>query len=277
MKTQLAYLGASLLLAASVQAADVTEQNSWQRAYPVTTGSPKLFVRNVFGNVTVRTGNIREIVVAVNERRSAPTRAELDESKKRLQLHTEATSEGASFVVEDPDRDSTRIELCRQCRVEYEFDITVPADAQVDVGTITDGRVEVTGVRGAVSARNVNGPVAVAGVAQCSQIESVNGALDVSFVRAPGNDCALKTINGDITVGLPANAGLDAMLSVTHGKLESDFDIEPLTSAPKVEREERDAGFLYRIDHKAGVRLGAGGPTFTFASLNGDVRFIKNK
>jgi hypothetical protein len=276
MKT-LTYLGASLLLVGSAHAADVTEENAWQRAYPVGTATPKLFVRNVFGNVTVRAGNTREIMVAVSERRSAPTHAALEESKTQLQLRTEATSEGVSFVVENPDRHSTRTELCRQCRVEYEIEITVPANAQIDVGTVTDGRVEVNGVHGAVSARNVNGPVAVAGVAQCSNIESVNGALNVSFVRAPGEDCALKTINGDITLGLPANAGLDAMLSVTHGELQSDFDIEPLTATPKVEREQRDSGYLYRIDQKAGVRLGAGGPTFTFASLNGDVRFVKNK
>lgn len=276
MNTYSCILGASLMALSSIAAAEVSEQNAWQRAYPVTNSKPKLFVRNVFGNVSVRAGNAKEIVVAVSERRSAPTRAALDEAKERLQLHTEATSEGVSFVVEDPNQGSVRTELCRQCRIEYEFDITVPAETQVDVGTVTDGRVDVMGVRGAVSARNVNGPVAVAGLAQCSQIESVNGALDVSFTRAPDKDCALKTINGDITLGLPANAGLDAMLSVTHGELRSDFDIEPLAATPTVDREERDSGSLYRIDQKAGVRLGAGGPTFTFASLNGDVRFVKN-
>ena len=277
MKPHLACLGASLFIVGSVHAADVTEQNTWQHTYPMSTSTPQLSVRNVFGNVTVRAGNTREIIVAITERRSAPTQAALEESKTQLRLHTEATQDGASFVVDNPNQGSVRTELCRRCRVEYEFDITVPMEAQVDVGTVTDGRVEVTGVRGAVSARNVNGPVAVAGLSECSKIESVNGALNVNFARAPGKDCALKTINGDITVGLPASAGLDAMLSVTHGELESDFDIEPLTATPQVEREQRDSGYLYRIDQKAGVRVGAGGPTFTFASLNGDIRFVKNK
>ena len=277
MKISLLILSASVLFAANASAADVVEQNSSQRTFPMSSAHPSLYVRNVFGNVTVRAGTTREIVVALTERRSAPSRELLEESTRQLQLHTLADSDGVKFVVEDTDRGSRRTELCRHCRVEYEFDITVPTGAQVDVGTVTDGRVEVSGVRGPLAASNVNGPVSVSGAAECSSIESVNGALQVEFARAPGENCAIKTVNGDITIALPANAGLDAMLSMGHGDVQSDFDVEPIAVAPIVDRERRDSGVLYRIDQRAGLRLGAGGPTFTFASLNGDMRFTKKQ
>ena len=45
----------------------------------------------------------------------------------------------------------------------------------------------------------------------------------------------------------------------------------------KLDKRARDDGFSYRIERPAGVRVGTGGPTFTFASLNGDVRILKNK
>jgi DUF4097 and DUF4098 domain-containing protein YvlB len=123
----------------------------------------------------------------------------------------------------------------------------------------------------------VNGPIAVRDANDCSTIESVNGALDVVFARKPNESCSIKTINGEITVGLPAGAGLDAILSVAHGNIESDFDVEPIALPVKLDKRARDDGFTYRMEQAAGVRVGTGGPTFTFASLNGDVRILENK
>ena len=143
--------------------------------------------------------------------------------------------------------------------------------------TITDGRVDVAGVRGPVNAGNVNGAVAVSGVSECSNIESVNGTLEVMFARAPSTNCNLKTINGAITVGLPPGSGLDAILDLGHGEIETEFDVDGMAVPPKVEKSQQQDYWRYRVQQSAGVRVGAGGPTFTFASLNGDVRILKNK
>jgi hypothetical protein len=278
MNTNAYGIGLVALLACGVSAADpISEQKTSQHIYPVSANAPRLYVRNIWGNVTVRAGVAREISVTISERRSAPTQQLIEQSKTQIRLETEASNAGVSMIVDDPDRTDGRSDLCRGCHVDYQFDISVPADAQIDVGTVTDGRVDVTGIRGPVNARNVNGPVAVKGLNDCSKIESVNGALDVMFARAPGENCSIKTINGRITIGLPANAGLDAILSVTQGDIESDFDVEPMTLPAKLEKQEQDDRFGYHIEQPAGVRIGAGGPTFTFASLNGDVRIRKNQ
>jgi hypothetical protein len=87
----------------------------------------------------------------------------------------------------------------------------------------------------------------------------------------------IETINGEITVGLPAGTGLNAILSINHGGIESHFDVEPMMLPVKMKEEEREDRYDYRIVQPAGMRLGAGGPTFTFASLNGDVRIRKNE
>jgi hypothetical protein len=278
MKTQLAIIGLLVLLSGGTSAAeDISEQKTWQQTYATGSASPRLYVRNVWGNVTVRAGTAGEIAVTVNERRAAPTQELLEKSKTLIRLDVETTSDGVSMVVGNPDRDERRTDTCRGCRIEYQFEIAVPTGTHVDVGTVTDGRVEVSGVRGPVSASNVNGPVRARDLSDCANIESVNGALDVVFARAPSENCNLKTINGRITVGLPANAGLDAMLSMVHGEIESDFDVEPMTLPAKVDKQQRDDRMGYRLEQPAGIRVGAGGPTFTFASLNGDVRIVKNK
>ncbi len=278
MNTKWSSVGVLALLACHVEAAEpVGEQHTWQQSYPMTSSSARLLVRNIWGNVTVRAGATRDIVVTAYERRSAPTQALLEESKEQVRLDVRADSGSVALVVGDPQRLAGRSDLCRGCRLDIQFEIAVPPGTQVDVGTVTDGRVDVTGVGGLINAHNVNGPVAVSNVNECTNIESVNGALDVTFARAPAEDCTIETINGTITVGLPANAGLDAVLSVTHGSVESEFEVQPIAVPTLRETQSSAARFSHRIEQFAGVRLGGGGPTFTFASLNGDVRILKNK
>lgn len=278
MRMLVSSFGAIAMLMSSVSlAAPVSEQKTSQYTYPVSSPAPSLFVRNIWGNVTVRAGDAREITVTLTERRTAPTRASFERSKELIRLEVEASGEGVSMVVRDPHHRDGRAELCHDCRVDYHFEISAPPDTQIDVGTVTDGRVEITGIRSPVNARNVNGPVEASELSSCEKIESVNGALDVQFAQAPRTDCAIETINGGITVGLPPDSGLDAILSINHGDIESDFDVVPMTLPAKVEKQEHDDRYGYRIVQQSGVRLGAGGPTFTFASLNGDVRILKIK
>lgn len=278
MNTPAAALGFLALLACGTAAAAVTDQKTWSDTYPVTAAVPKLLIDNIWGNVRVRTGAAREIVVTVDEKRSAPTQELFELSKQTIFLDVQADAAGVAMVVNKPESTAgRRIDRCRNCRVDYQFEVTVPAGTQVDVSTVTDGGIDVAGTGGSVSASNVNGPVAAKDLQDCAAIESINGAVDVSFVRAPSHDCSIKTINGDITLTVPGGAGFDAALSMMQGKVVSEFDLEPLALPAKVEQKNEDGHFVYRIGQAAGVRLGSGGPTFSIESLNGDLRIRKSK
>ncbi len=257
--------------------AAVTEQKTWSDAYPVTAAAPKLLIDNIWGNVRVRTGAGREIVVTIDEKRSAPTQELFELSKETIYLDVQADDAGVSMIVGKPEPMAGRRDRCRDCRVEYQFEVLVPVGAQVDVSTVTDGGIDVVGTSGPVSANNVNGPVVATDLQDCVEIGSVNGAVDVSFARAPTHDCSIKTINGDITLTVPGGAGLDAALNMMGGDVVSEFDLEPLAMAPKVEQRSEDGAFVYRVAQAAGIRLGAGGPTFNIESLNGDLLIRKSK
>ena len=276
MKTQ-AGLGLLALLACTAASAAVTDQKTWSDAYPVSAAVPKLLIDNIWGNVRVRSGAAREIVVTVSEKRSAPTQELFELSKEMIYLDVQADDAGVSMVVGKREHLSGRRDRCRGCRVDYQFDVTVPPGTQVDVSTVTDGGIDVAGTGGPVNASNVNGPVAAKDLQDCAQIESVNGAVDVSFVHAPSHDCSIKTINGDITLTVPGSAGLDAALSMMQGEVMSEFDLESLALPAKVEQTQQDGRFVYRVEQAAGIRLGKGGPTFTIESLNGDLRIRKSK
>jgi hypothetical protein len=268
----------ALLALAGNAAAAVTDQKTWSQSYPVTAAVPRLLIDNIWGNVRVRIGTAREIAVTVDEKRSAPSQELFELSKQTIFLDVRADGEGVAMVVGKQDETARpRINRCRGCRVDYQFEVTVPPGTQIDVSTVTDGSIEVAGGGGAVSASNVNGPVAVKDLQDCAQIESVNGAVEVAFARAPSRDCSIKTINGDITLTVPGGTGLDAALSVMQGSVVSEFDLEPLALPAKIDQRTEEGRLVYHIEQAAGIRLGTGGPTFSIESLNGDLRIRRSR
>jgi hypothetical protein len=279
MNKELAIGLLALLALADNAAATVTDQKTWSQSFPVTTAAPRLLIDNIWGNVRVRVGTAREIAVTVDEKRSAPSQELFELSKQTLFLNVQADAESVAMVVGKPDDPTVRprVNRCRGCRVDYQFEVTVPPGTQIDVSTVTDGTIDVAGGGGPVSASNVNGPVAVQDLQDCTAIESVNGAVEVSFARAPSRDCSIKTINGDITLTVPSGTGLDAALSVMQGSVVSEFDLEPLALPAKIDQRKEEGRFVYHIEQAAGIRLGSGGPTFSIESLNGDLRIRKSK
>jgi hypothetical protein len=267
----------AVLALADNAAAAVTDQKTWSQSYPVSAAMPRLLIDNIWGNVRVRIGAAREIAVTVDEKRSAPSQELFELSKQTIFLDVKADGDGVTMVVGKPDYTMRpRINRCRGCRVDYQFEVTVPPGTQIDVSTVTDGSIDVAG-GGPVSASNVNGPVEVKDLQDCAQIESVNGAVEVAFARAPSRDCSIKTINGDITLTVPGGTGLDAALSVMQGSVVSEFDLEPLALPAKIDQRKEEGRFVYHIEQAAGIRLGTGGPTFSIESLNGDLRIRRSK
>ena len=258
--------------AAPATAAPVTEERAWSETYPVTGTSPRLEVSNIWGSVQIRVGPPGRITASVVESRSAPDRALFERSKESLGLDVEADASGVSFLVGERSQHWRRRNDCEDCRVDYQFDIEVPPDAIVDVGTVMDGKVDVRGVGGAVRAANVNGPISIAGVRNCEAVNSVNGPITVDYSRAPLEDCRIETVNGDVTLLLPAGSGLDVRLDLFNGEVTSELPVSQFELPATVEQIVEDNRTRYRIHKMAGIRVGAGGPAYSIASMNGDLR-----
>ena len=266
-----AALGASI---GAALAAPVTEEQSSVETYAVTASSPGLEVRNIWGSVEVRVGPPGRITASVTETRSAPDQERFELLKERIRLNIEADSSGVSFIVSEPDW--RQVNDCRGCRVDYQFDIEVPPDTSVDVGTVMDGKVDIRGVGAAIRASNVNGPVTVADIADCEAVNSVNGSITVGYRRAPVQDCRIETVNGDVTLVMPADAGLDVQMDLFNGEVASELPVSPLELPATVEQLDKDDRTRYRIQQMSGIRVGAGGPIYSIASMNGDLSIRKH-
>lgn len=278
MKTLFIGAGACWMVTlAAASAAPVTDTRVWTETYPVTTGTPRLTIDNIWGNVRVRPGASGQFSVTIDEARSAPDQASFDRSLDVLSLDIEADSNGVSFQVGGKSATREHRRDCGNCRVDYQFDVQVPTGTLLDLGTVTDGRIDVAGVAGTISASNVNGPIAVNDILNCGTLESVNGAVEVSFTLAPGQDCNIETVNGDITIDMPAGTGLDVALELFHGRLLSDFALDSYPLPARVEHTRDNGRHRYSIQQSAGIRLEGGGPTFSISSLNGDIRFQESR
>lgn len=269
---------ASLTGAGNAAAADpVTQQQSWRQAYTVDTPAPRLRIDNIWGSVRVRSGGPGEIVIAVVELRSAPDQALFERSLEQLRLDVEADTGGVSIQVGDRHNRWRHEDECRGCRVDYQFDVLVPPGSIVDVATVMDGIVDVQDVDGTVSAGNVNGPVEIGGLRDCDSINSVNGKVRLGFSQVPTQDCSIETVNGDITIDVPAGSNLDLAVDLFNGDIRSELPVDTFAPPATVEHVVEDGRNRYRIQQLAGIRIGAGGPVYTVASMNGDVRIRKHQ
>jgi hypothetical protein len=276
MKKRILAAAAAASLAGTIHAAGrVEDSKTWTDSFPVTATQPTLKIENIWGDVTVRPGKTGEISVRVRETRSAPDQDRFDRSQETLRLNTEVDENGVAFYVGNRSRYWHGSDNCRGCRLDVRFEVTVPPDTKLDVSTVNDGRVDIDGISGHVSAANVNGPIAVNGLRNCDEMNSVNGDVSLGFSASPAADCRIETINGDITLVLPDDSGLDVAMDLFNGRMLTQLPVGALALPATVEHIESDGQHKYRIEQQAGVRIGAGGPKFTISSMNGDIRIQK--
>ena len=108
--------------------------------------------------------------------------------------------------------------------VTVDFVVRVPAGVRLAAGTV-NGSVDARGLRSDVEATSVNGNVEVATSGTASG-ESVNGSVHLAMGRADWEgERRAASVNGTVTVVLPANANVEVHGSTVNGGIESDFPV----------------------------------------------------
>jgi hypothetical protein len=144
----------------------------------------------------------------------------------------------------------------------------------------TDARVEIhLRVPAAVAsfrARTMNGELRAKGLHGEATLHTMNGAIDVEAsgpIRATtmngkveahaaaGSRVHLETMNGQLVLWLPANAGADVDAATTAGRIRSDFGSVPPPTLPAI--------------HAATFTIGAGGTPVKLHTTHGDVSVRK--
>ena len=145
--------------------------------------------------------------------------------------------------------------------VKVEFSVRVPEGVRF-VGRTVNGGVEAEGLTADAEVYSVNGTVTVTS-SGLARAETVNGSITAAMGRADwSGPLELKTVNGTITVELPASTSARVEASTVNGGIDTDF---PLTVTGR-----------FGPRHVSGT-IGSGGRELTLQTVNGGIHIRRGR
>jgi Flp pilus assembly secretin CpaC len=254
MQMKTIYLaGAALLFSVSVMA-DVKETEEF--TFEVNPGA-RISVENVNGDIRVTGGSGDTVHVM------AYKKAGSQEYMDKLKVIVDASADHVRIETDHPDSKGGWFNWGNDNSGSVAYELTVPADADLDSIDTVNGDVTIESVDGEVQAGTVNGTVEVSGVRADVSLETVNGSITAVFEElGAGQRVNADTVNGKITIYLPAEASARVVAETVNGSIDGDdFGLE-------VEK-----GFVGRdLDGK----IGGGDARVSLDTVNGSIRIKKN-
>jgi len=164
------------------------------------------------------------------------------------------------------------------CQQDFDFTmdmtIRVPADLNIYLSTVNDGKVTVKNVRGTLDLHNVNGPVSAEGVESNTVARTINGDVDLDFNRQPDSG-SFYSLNGNITMLMPNGFSANATFKSYNGEIYTNIDdisqeamLHKETSAKK--------GTKFKAEVTSMITFRDGGGMFEIETFNGDA-YVKEK
>ena len=260
---------------------DVVDESTVTRTLSFAAGGGRtLDVRNINGFIHVEGTNDGAVQMSIRKVIRAETRDDLARAQQEVRLdfregapRVEATvTDRRGHVCGEPSNDRGDRWDRVYYDVRFDFTIRVPRDAALRLCTINGGDVIVNGTQGDFTVDNVNGLIDMKGVAGSGRAHTVNGPVSVTFTANPTQPSSFKSVNGNIDVSFLDGLSAELAMKTFNGGLFTDFDVQPLATRAAAAGERRNGRFVYRANEFTRVRVGNGGPEFTFETLNGNVR-----
>jgi hypothetical protein len=266
------------LASAAARASEPLERTEVvSREISVGPGLVEVRVDNTFGAVRVRAGEPGTVAFSIRRTATSRRAEALDRASREITLRVELEETRLELVQDGPFRCVSDGSLdgggCRwrpDYSVSWDWEVRVPPGIDLEVSTVNGGALEVDGIEGRVAASNVNGPVRLTGLGGAVEARTVNGDLRAELTRAPAVDSSFETLNGDVVLGLPADAAAVLALDSENGEIYTDFDFTPVPQRATAERE-MVGRHQYRLDSDLLLEIGGGGPRLYCGTLNGDV------
>lgn len=278
-------VGAVLCCACTkAKAQDYKEHISKEFTLQKTASTSVLTIYNVFGFIKVEGYAGDKVVMEIDETISGKTSDIVEQGKREFKLEFDQTGDTVMAYIAEP-YDSRpheyRYNDWHDRRIEYlyklNFTVKVPYSMNLHVSTVNDGDVQVENVTGSLSVHNVNGPITITNAKGTTDAHTINGNLTVNYLAVPPASSTYYTLNGKLEVTYPANLSADLEFKSMNGAFYTDFpDFEVLPTRVTKNVQKEGSGTIYKLNKDTGLRIGSGGKTFRFETLNGNV-YIKKQ
>jgi hypothetical protein len=219
----------------------------------------RLTIDNISGYIHVTAGS-GTVEVSVAKHIDAESNAALLRAKQEVSLDMSQDGDTVRLYENGPFRnhgDSGH----RGYEVYYDYDITVPANIELDLKTINAGDIVVKGTNGDFNIHGLNGGIEMDNVSGSGTVNTLNGGVKASFTRNPTRATSFHSLNGSIEVHFQPGLNADMKFSTLNGGVYSDFDVTV-------------AGDLsHGMSRRAmQARVGSGGLPLSFDTLNGSIK-----
>jgi len=142
-----------------------------------------------------------------------------------------------------------------------DFTVHVPRGVNF-IGRTVNGSVNGDSLQGNAEGYTVNGSVALTAMG-LTRANTVNGSITSSMGRADWPDGAsFKTVNGEITLRIPATANAELHARSVNGNIRSEF---PVAVTGQINRRSLDG------------TIGSGGPKLDLSTVNGSISLLKGQ
>ena len=153
----------------------------------------------------------------------------------------------------------------------------VPRLANLYLDTVNEGEIVVSDITGSLHLENTNGPITATNIRGSVIAESVNDDISVSLVDIGADSAtALESLNGDLRLSIPENAGVRVHLDTGSGEIYSDFEVEVRPSEPTIVRDDDGEGIEVRVESVIIADINGGGPVMRLKTLNGNIQIDKS-
>ncbi|MBI4466167.1 MAG: hypothetical protein HY656_01900 [Acidobacteria bacterium] len=250
MKRALGSLFGGLLAlgVAAVPAAGAPQQ-MWTANYPLASGG-QVEVINIQGSISVEGWDRAEVELTV------------------LKTGVQELGQSDVSIAVEPRPNALRVRTVylpgAESSIQVDYRLRVPRQVVLEALHTVNGDIVVRDVEGAVEAHTLNGDIEETGVAGSLVARTLNGDVRVSLRRLPepGGRVQLESVNGDLTLRLPADAAADLELSTVAGRIESPLLVE--TRSPG-------------SDTRLRTRLGRGGIPILMRTIRGSIRLAASE
>jgi hypothetical protein len=208
--TRLAALAIALLAPAALLVR-AEERQEFHQTYPLA-ATGHLSIHNVNGVVRVTAWDRNEVKVDAVKR--ARTRQDLEEARIVVDARADVVDIRTKYP-EFGNRDGATVD----------YTVMAPRQAVLQEISSVNGKVEIEGAAGTVKASAVNGEVQTRGLAGDADLSTVNGRVDAEFEKLAARRIKMHSVNGPLTLTLPAGAGVRIAAHTVNGGLSSDFDL----------------------------------------------------
>lgn len=241
-----------LLLVVAIPAMAWEAKEEFHQTYTFNQGG-RIQLDNVNGDVQILSWDKNE--VKVDAIKQAHSQNGLDEAK----IVVEADSNSIRIETKYPQHDNWR---GNNNPATVDYTLTVPRDVILDEIELVNGDLDITGVRGDVTASCVNGRLLANGLAGEADLSTVNGRLEAVFEQTKDvKRIKLDSVNGSITLTMPANADANVNAETVSGNISNDFGLE-----------ENDGEY---VGHDLSGKLGNGSTRISLSNVNGSIRIKK--